>query len=164
MMMKIILIPVRSIKWVTFATALFLLFSSPSHAETPAPDAEEITAAVHRFHEALTKGDPLMAMAMLTADAVILESGQKQTREEYAREHLAEDIAFMKATQNTISEFAVHQEGSAAWTAASSRTSGTFHDKPVNSAGTELMVLTKLPEGWRIRAIHWSSRKAPVTK
>jgi hypothetical protein len=28
----------------------------------------------------------------------------------------------------------------------------------VNSAGAELMVLTRMPDGWRISAVHWSSR------
>ncbi len=128
-------------------------------AQSPAPDSTEIKAGVSAFHEALVKGDKAAAMELLAPDAVILESGAKQTREDYAREHLAEDITFAKATQSTISDFAVRQTGNAAWTTGTSRTSGTFNDKPVNSSGTELVVLTKSPAGWRIRAIHWSTRK-----
>ena len=113
---------------VSCIAVLFLISALPAYAQSSAPEATEIAATVQRFRGALTQGDPKAAMEMLAPDAVILEGGAMQTREEYAREHLAEDIAFMKATQNTISEFAVHQEGSAAWTTASSRTSGTFHD------------------------------------
>lgn len=128
-------------------------------AQSPEPGSAEITAAVHGFHEALTKGDRSAAMELLAPDAVILESGAKQTREEYAREHLAEDIAFAKAVQSTISDFAVHQDGNVAWTTATSHTFGTFDGKPVNSAGAELVILTNSDAGWRIRAIHWSNRK-----
>jgi hypothetical protein len=35
----------------------------------------------------------------------------------------------------------------------------SFNDWKIDSAGVELMVLTKGDSGWRIRAIHWSNRK-----
>jgi hypothetical protein len=31
----------------------------------------------------------------------------------------------------------------------------------VNSIGAELMVLTRMMDGWKISAIHWSSRTRP---
>ncbi len=97
---------------------------------------------------------------MLAADAVILESGDKQTRAEYEREHLAEDIAFARAMITTSSPIAVQQQGDVTWTIATSRMTGRFEGRAINSAAVELMVLTKTPEGWRIRAIHWSSHKS----
>ncbi len=35
---------------------------------------------------------------------------------------------------------------------------GEFRGRPVNSAGAELMVLTRVQGTWKISAIHWSSR------
>jgi hypothetical protein len=35
---------------------------------------------------------------------------------------------------------------------------GEFRARAVNSVGAELAVLTRAGDGWRIRAIHWSSR------
>jgi hypothetical protein len=36
---------------------------------------------------------------------------------------------------------------------------GTYRDRAVNSQCVELMLLERTPEGWRIAAIHWSSRQ-----
>jgi hypothetical protein len=46
-----------------------------------------------------------------------------------------------------------------AWVVGTSTTRGEYRGRPVNSAGAELMVLTRTPHGWRIAAIHWSSRR-----
>ena len=59
----------------------------------------EVKAAVEGFHHALVEADRAAALALLSPDALILESGESQTREEYEREHLAEDIAFVRATK-----------------------------------------------------------------
>lgn len=51
----------------------------------------------------------------------------------------------------------IRQEGGVVWTTATSRSAGTFRGKPVNAENAELMVLVKDGDGWKIRAIHWSS-------
>ena len=71
------------------------LFVSSTWSETPPAPTEAITATANGFHDALGRGDSAAALNLLAPDAVILESGSAQTREEYAREHLAEDIAFV---------------------------------------------------------------------
>ena len=53
----------------------------------------------------------------------------------------------------------VYHEGVIAWVAATSTARGTFRDRTVASQGAELMVLSRTDAGWRIRAIHWSSRR-----
>lgn len=116
-------------------------------------------AAVEGFHQALLRADRAAALALLSPDALILESGESQTRAEYEREHLAEDIAFASTTKTDRSPFVIRQEGNVAWTTTTSKTTGTFQGRKIDSAGVELMVLTKDESGWRIRAIHWSSRK-----
>ena len=128
------------------------------------PDTGAINLVVAGFREALSAGDAERAMELLAPDALILESGGVETRDEYEKHHLAEDIAFSRAVTNTRSSPIVRVEGNTAWISTTERTTGTFNGREVNSAGAELMVLTNSPAGWRIRAIHWSSRKAPVTK
>ncbi len=147
-------------------TTLATLAAVPAVAAQSKPASQEkaITAAVEGFHEALVRGDGDAAMKLLAPDATILESGESQTREQYAQEHLAGDIAFAKATSSTRLTLNVRQEGIAAWTMSTYRTSGSFEGKPIDSFGAELVVLTQTPNGWQIRSIHWSSRKAPVTK
>ncbi len=45
-------------------------------------------------------------------------------------------------------------EGNTGWAASTGR--NTSESRASTSA--ELMILTRAPQGWRIRAIHWSSR------
>ncbi len=138
---------------------LLPLLASGSMAQPAPADTAGITAAVENFHRALAQGDRKSALALLADDAVILESGSAQTRAEYKREHLGEDIAFAHATKTERSPLAIQQEGNVAWTTATTRTTGTFNGREIDSTGVELMVLTKGESGWRIRAIHWSSYK-----
>jgi ketosteroid isomerase-like protein len=100
-------------------------------------------------------------MELLAPDALIVEGGTVQTRNEYQSEHLAEDIAYARAVPNTPRDVVVRQEGDAAWVTSTFRVTGKFHDKPVDNIAAETIVLTKTPAGWRIRSIHWSSHKAP---
>src|SRR5437764_6693382 len=84
-----------------------------------APNEEQSTgplSAVHAFHAALAHGDAKAAVALLAEDAVILEAGTAQTRDEYAGEHLGEDIAFAKATKTEHSPLVIKQDGNVAWT------------------------------------------------
>jgi ketosteroid isomerase-like protein len=139
---------------------LLLLFAvGHTIGQTAPADAAEIKATVERFHQALIHGDRAAALALLSPDALILENGESQTRAEYEREHLAEDIAFASATHTDWSPVIIKQVGDVAWTTATYKTTGTFHGRKIGSTGVELMVLTKDESGWRIRAIHWSSRK-----
>ena len=121
-----------------------------------APDPQ-IAATVGAFHDALKKGDRAAVMALLAPDAQILEGGHAESRAEYEKGHLASDIEFAQAVPSTRDNVVARQEGTAAWVTSSSRVSGSFKGRDVNSASAELIVLSKTADGWRIRAIHWSS-------
>jgi ketosteroid isomerase-like protein len=137
---------------------LILLLTRHASAEISTADAAEIRATVEGFHRALRQGDRDAALRLLAPDAMILESGEAQTREEYEREHLGEDMAFAKATSTERSEIKIERQADAAWATAKSKTTGTFNGRKIDSVGVELMVLTKSDSGWLIRAIHWSNR------
>ncbi len=138
---------------------LLPLLVSGVMAQAAPADTAGITAAVENFHRALAQGDRKSALAILADDAAILESGSEQTRAEYEREHLDEDIAFARTTKTERSPLAIQQEGNVAWTIVTTKTTGAFNGHKIDSAGVELMVLTKEESSWRIRAIHWSNRK-----
>ena len=144
------------------AISVFLLASTWS--ETLSSYAGAINAAVDEFHDALRRGDAKATMKLLAPDAVILESGAAETREEYEKHHLSEDIEFARAVKSVRSVIKVSVEGTAAWIASTSQSIGSFHGRQVNSSGTELVVLTNSSHGWQIRAIHWSSHDATKTK
>ena len=89
---------------------------------------------------------------------VVLESGGVETREQYRAHHLAADIAFSRAVPSTRGPARVRVVGDAAWVSSTSITQGEFNGRAVNSSGAELMVLRRTAAGWKISAIHWSSR------
>jgi ketosteroid isomerase-like protein len=122
-----------------------------------ATDRDSIAATVNAFHEALARGDENAAADLLAADAQVLESGVRETRDQYLREHLSADITFAKSAPSTRSAMIVRQENSTAWTTATSTSKGQFNGREIDSVGTELMVLSQRGNEWRIRAIHWSA-------
>lgn len=121
-------------------------------------DSADIVATVERFHAALAAGDSSGAMALLAPDAVILESGGIETREEYRSHHLPGDIAYARSVQPERGPMRVMMHGDVAWASSSSSTTREVRGAMVRSNGAELVVLTRTPAGWRINAIHWSSR------
>lgn len=124
-----------------------------------APDSTAIVAVTAAFHAALAAGDSVGALALLAPDAIVLESGDLETREHYAAHHLAADIAFARAVPGERSVTGVRQEGDVAWLWATSSSRGDWDGRAVDSVGAEMMVLTRDESGWRLRAIHWSSRR-----
>ncbi|HET9453194.1 MAG TPA: nuclear transport factor 2 family protein, partial [Gemmatimonadaceae bacterium] len=98
------------------------------------------------------------ALRLLAPDAVILESGGAETVAEYRAHHLPADIAFAAAVPSNRTVTRVVVRGDMGWVASTSTTQGEFRGRAINSAGAELMVLTRTGDGWRISAIHWSSR------
>lgn len=139
--------------------------SSPSMemvgGSTPAQtsDSAAVVATVHAYHDALSAGDRDAAEALLAPDLYVAESGGIETRQEYLAHHLPGDIAFASAVDRVSELLRVVVEGDVAWVVARSRTTGTFRDRAVDSRGAELMVLSRTDDGWRIRAVHWSSRR-----
>ena len=121
-------------------------------------DSADVAAAVDRYHHAMSTGDSAAALALLTEDAVVLESGGLETRAEYRSHHLPGDIAFARTVRSERSPMKVTVKGDAAWASSTSTSQGEYNGRPVNSVGAELMVLVRTPQGWRIAAIHWSSR------
>jgi len=126
-------------------------------------DSAAVAAVVSSYHRALAEGDSAAALRLLAPDAIVLEAGGVETRAEYRSHHLSGDIEFARAVSSRNSDVRVVVAGDVAWATSTSVTEGTFKDRPVNSAGAELMVLSRIrtPGGraWRIRAIHWSSRR-----
>ena len=123
-----------------------------------ANDSAAVVAVVERYHDALARGDSTIALSLLAPDAVILESGGVETREEYRSNHLPGDINFARAIRRERGPVRVTIQGDVAWASSTSASRGEYGGRAVNSAGAELIVLSLESGDWRIRAIHWSSR------
>jgi len=122
-------------------------------------DSAAVAGVIAKYHEALAAGDSATALALLTDDVVILESGGIETRAEYRSHHLPADIGFAKAVRSQRSPVHVRLHGDMAWASSTSTAQGEMNGRTINSAGAELMVLTRTAQGWKISAIHWSSRQ-----
>ena len=149
---------IRPLSLVT--TAIMLAFAAESLAaqQQGAADSAAVAAVIERFHQALAGGDSAGAMVLLAADVVVLESGGSETRADYQSHHLPADIRFAQAIRSQSGPRTIVVRGDVAWASSTSTTQGDFNGRAINSAGAELMVLSRESDGWKIRAIHWSSR------
>jgi ketosteroid isomerase-like protein len=124
-------------------------------------DSVEAVATVERFRAALARGDSAAVLAMLAPDAIVLESGSVESRAEYRQHHLPADIEHSRAIpgEHKLMQAVVH--GDVAWVSSTSITQGKIKERAVNSAGAELIVLSRRDRQspWLVRAIHWSSRR-----
>ncbi len=143
---------------VFFATLVFSVAGGSEPQSGPQGDGAEVAATVARFHAALAAGDSASALGLLADDLVILESGGAETRDEFRSGHLAADIAYARAVTTQRDPPRVRVRGDVAWASTASTSQGEYRGRPIDSRGVELMVLSREPEGWKIRAIHWSSR------
>ena len=130
----------------------------PAAAQTPTNDEAGIAAAVKTFHSAYAAGNAAQVMQFIAEDALMMEGGNIETRAQYEKDHLPADIAFEKEVSAKRTPVRIVVRGDTAWVTTSGDFVGTFQGKPVDFQGLELMVLSREPAGWRIRAIHWSSR------
>lgn len=135
--------------------------AQPSTLGALSPLARKAAAVVDAFHSALRRGDTASAAALLAEDAVIYESGAvERSKAEYAAHHLAADAAFSKATRSITTSRSAYASDNLAWVATESATTGSFEGRPINSVGTETMILRRTRTSWRIAHVHWSSAKA----
>jgi ketosteroid isomerase-like protein len=121
-------------------------------------DSLAVVATVAAFNAAMAAGDSARVVSVLAEDLLVIEGGVIETRAEYVAHHLAADI---KASQTRTAEHTILKvsvTGSAAYVVTRTVT------PPPAAGGTagesaELMVLTRAVGGWRIRSVHWSSRR-----
>jgi ketosteroid isomerase-like protein len=127
-------------------------------AQSPANDEADVAAAVTAFQTAMDTGDAPTVMQYIAADALMMEGGTIETRMQYETAHLPADIAFAKGVTSKRTPIRQTIRGDVAWVTTSTDFTGTFEGSPVDFLGLETMVLNREPAGWRIKAIHWSSR------
>jgi len=134
-----------------------------SESPQASPTADAIATAM-RFHAALARADSAAATALLEPDAMILESGDVETRAEYIAHHLGADIEFARGLPSKRTIVQTRRSGNVVWIVATSESKGRFQDRELDSRGAELMVLSKSGAEWQIRAIHWSSHRNPTSQ
>jgi ketosteroid isomerase-like protein len=135
-----------------------VLCTALAACETPRRH-EDVVAVMEAFYGAMKTGDTSAAMRHIASDAVFVESGRLETRAEYESNHLPADIQFEKQVTGKRSPWQVTFADDTAWGIATTEYDGTFDGSPVNFVSAQLAVLTRQEGAWRIRSIHWSSRR-----
>ena len=137
------------------------LTAACASAPSTADDEAAVAAAVKAFQTAMDTGDAATTMQYIADDALMMEGGTIENRMQYETDHLPLDLDFAKGM--TAKRMPVTQDvrGDVAWVRTSTEFTGTFQDQPLSLLGLETMVLTREPQGWRIRALHWSSQRRP---
>ena len=143
-----------------FAVLAVLLIPVTGCARSAGPEDEAaVTAVLDRFYGAMKTGDTATAMSVIAPDALFVESGRLETRDEYEKNHLPADIAFEKQVNGQRGPLRITIKDDTAWVIAVTVFEGTFDGSPVNFESAQLAVLTRETDDWQIRSIHWSSRR-----
>jgi len=114
-------------------------------------------AAAQAFHDALQKGDRAAVLALLAPDAMIREDGHALTREAYAADRLAADIALLKDAQITPITQGSMSMGDIAVVGSERDVKTTVKGKPVTVRSRELLDLKQSGKDWKIVSIQWQS-------
>jgi ketosteroid isomerase-like protein len=132
---------------------------SADWARTPGTaDSAGAVATVDSFHRRMAAADSTGVLALLTRDALILEGGGIETRDEYRAHHLPGDIAFAREVPSSRAVRQVQAGADAAWVTSVSESKGAYKGRQLDLIGAELVVLRRTGAGWRVAAVHWSSR------
>ena len=131
----------------------------PACAPAPAVHTEaEVASVLESFYGAIKRGDATAAMSVIAPDAMFVESGTLETRAEYEKNHLPLDIDFERQITGKRGPLRITFAGDTAWVIATTEYDGKIEGGHVSFASSQLMVLTKDADAWKIRSIHWSSR------
>lgn len=121
-------------------------------------DKEKLVQVLDNFRTAIINNDSEKASTLLTEDARILESGGIETKEEYFSHHFHSDGKFLSAMKREVKTQKVTSSENTAWISTIIQMSGTYNDRDISINSAELAVLVKTGDGWKISAVHWSSR------
>lgn len=142
-------------------TLLLLFLAAPAFAQHDdhqgySEDEHAVYMLADQFTEAIFAADRSTVEAILSPDALILESGGIETRDEYFGHHFGADGEFLGAMTRELLDRTVQIHGDVAWVSSQARLHGQVGDRDLDFTSAELLVLRRTPEGWRVAAVHWS--------
>lgn len=141
-------------------TAGILFAQQQDNGKNMSTSDKELVQVIDNFRIAIINNNSEKASSLLTDDARILESGGIETKEEYLSHHFHSDGKFLSAMEREVKTQKVISSEKTAWISTVSHVSGTYNDREISINSAELAVLVKTENGWKISAVHWSSRSA----
>ena len=137
--------------------AVVLAMSSACQAQSS--KAADVNSVVETFYAAIKAGKADAAMALIAPDAIFVESAKIETRDQYEKVHLPRDIEYEGQIDGKRGPLKVTQEGNTAWVISTTTYDEKDQGNPDLYIITQLMVLSRGTDGWRIRSICWSSNQ-----
>ncbi len=160
-------IPVLNRIYLAIILACFSLTGSAHQQDTDQSINKQINVAiadstakktVEFFHQALRKGNAILARKLLDDNVLIYEGGGAETSaDEYANHHMKSDITFLSKMKISQLEEHIQQNSELAIYSGRSQITGQYHGKDINMTSAETIVLRKINGQWRIINIHWSN-------
>lgn len=148
-----------------FAGLAVLMTAGLAAAHSPSPPAAISTlidpapeAVLEAFHAAVVRGDAAAAADALDETLLVFEEGWVDAgKAAFVRDHLPEDIAYLKTMTETQVSRTGGVSGDLAWIATQGRMQGVHDGKPVDRDTAETVILKRTNGVWKIVQIHWSS-------
>jgi len=129
-------------------------------AKSTDDDVAAVRTTLESFYAAMKNAENATAMALIAPDAVFVEGGRLETRDQYEKNHLPSDISFEKQVQGKRGTWDIKIKDDTAWAITTTDYDGIFDGAPVSFTSAQLAVLTRDAGKWMIRSIHWSSRRS----
>lgn len=147
------------------ALALLAALLSPGLLPAQASPADSIAVVrlVEQFHARMQAADTNGAAALLAPELVVMEGGTIERLSDYVSHHLPADIDATRAAPSPRTVVHVAVGDGMATVASSTLAQREVRGQQMEVTGAELMVLRRTSAGWRISAIHWSSRNRRIT-
>jgi ketosteroid isomerase-like protein len=145
---------------VRFGVALWCWFAASAGAQQAASDEAAVRTVVAAFGKALASGDSTAVLGSLHPDVVIFEGGGWETLADYRSGHLRADMRALQGVKQETLRDVIRVSGDLALSTREYATTTTTGERRV---GVETMVLLRANDGWKIRHIHWSSRRPRPT-
>jgi len=150
---------IRNILHLAAALSASASIATVAGAQSSSADSAAAVAVTQRFHQALAASDSTLAVSLLADDVLVLESGAIQNRADYLSHHLGADMKASHDSRGVRTVVRVTVVGSLAYVASSTLTPSTGAEGNNGSELAELMIVSRGATGWKIRAVHWSSRR-----
>lgn len=145
--------------WFAVLAAVVAAGSLQAQARPSSADSAAAAAVVDQYEAALSAGDSAKAVSLLADDLLVMEAGTIETRADYLGHHLGADMKASAGAKGERTVLRVSVMGDAAYVVTKTVRPGTGAQGSTGSELAELMVLAKTSAGWKIKAIHWSSRR-----
>ena len=123
------LTPITAVAVISLIASAIAGAPSGRLATSAQADSAAVAAVVDQYHRALSDGDTVTALSLLAANALILESGDVETRDEYRSHHLSADVHFARAVPSARGPVRVAIRGDVAWAISTSKAHGVYRGR-----------------------------------